>query len=225
MIPTEPSDPQSPAPPTIQPHRPTPGPPGTGPVQFYQFAGDGVTPLGGVVFTLRAEGGGEVAAISDRTGLVTLPALPPGVYTLSESLAPLGFLLNTVGHRLEILPNGTATIDGEPTVGFSRRMAPGYAFTFTKTAADGVSPMPEVAFELSLRGVPQYAALSGRDGRVRMLAPSPGRYLMREIAAPPGCLCDPTPYPVTILRSGRAYIGDREAHTVVLPCPACAPAR
>ncbi len=83
-------------------------------IELYKTDWDG-KPISGAVFTLVDEHGNNVAAekyTSDKTGLITIAYLSKGTYTLTETVAPKGFVVLDNPITITVSEEGDVTVSG-----------------------------------------------------------------------------------------------------------------
>ena len=156
------------------------------------------TPLAGALYTLYRGGREVVSDLSDPAGGLAFFPLAPGVYTLREVRPPAGYAPEEETHTVVVRENGGVTLDGRPAQGAVLYDLPLNSFRFPKTdGADG-KPLAGAVFTLS----DGRAAVSGADGEVSFGPLPPGRYIMKETAAPAGCLPNDREYGVAVAADG-----------------------
>ncbi len=97
---------------------------------FRKYDEESNMPLGGATFMLS----NGSTAVSDSGGLVDFGSLAPGIYTMTETAAPEGYLANTHSYTVEVSEDGDITIDGLPQ----------YAFSVRNLPARSLSPRPVI---------------------------------------------------------------------------------
>lgn len=157
-----------------------------------QKTDEGGTGLAGAEFTLTDDATGQVVgspAVSDESGNVRIDRLAPGDYTLTESAAPQGYLIDstpirfTVPDRAAGQPSEIALNGGQPFINYTGGV------TFTKRDAAG-NALSGAVFDLSSQnGSPTAGSyISGQDGVVGISGLAPGDYTLTETQAPEGFL-------------------------------------
>lgn len=142
-------------------------------------------PLADAVFELRDSDGTLLndELRSDQDGKVVISDLAPGSYSLTETQAPTGFLLNleTISFTVEDEMAGQPeTIHLDDFINYQAR------FSFDKVDEEG-TPLSDAVFELyTVEGELVDTLTSTSDGVVMSDALAPGDYLLYETTAPDG---------------------------------------
>lgn len=153
-------------------------------------------PLKGAKFTLyNAAGNAVMTAVSDEQGKVWFTNLAEGNYTLRETEAPVGYVLNSRTINVKIDDSSSKTFDFvnkavETTV-------PG-AITVIKTDEEG-SPLAGAEFSLyDENGALLKKAVTGQDGRTLFENLPLGTYTVEETGAPQGYVLSTQKLTVTV---------------------------
>lgn len=123
--------------------------------------------LSGATFTLYAADGTTVlreGITADKTGQLTLRAIPDGTYTLKETTAPAGYTLDATIHKVTVTTAGTTvttSIDGKTGTGSNTITIKNHKtgtigdLTISKTVAGNAADQKKVfTFTLNLTGAP-----------------------------------------------------------------------
>lgn len=158
-------------------------------------------PLAGATFRISWEDGQQYRDVTtgeDGTALVT--GLNAGWYTIVETKAPEGYLLDTTPHNVMLEEGKTAVVEifdeAKPSL------------TIYKLDSVTQTPLANATFRIEKKTdngtelIGEYT--SDADGIVRLEQIDPGRYLITEIKAPDGYNIDAPTQEVTI-EYGEAY--------------------
>ena len=157
--------------------------------------------LPGATFRISWNSGANYRDITtDEKGEAVITDLTPGWYTVTETKAPDGYLLNSTPQQILI-------VDGQDkTIELFNEKKP----SLTILKVDNVTKMPlqyakfkiEKKTEVGATLIGEY--VSDADGIVHLENITPGRYLITEIQSPDGYDIDNTVHEVTI-EQGQAY--------------------
>ena len=101
-------------------------------------------PLQGAVFALDDLAGNVQYATSTIDGSVTFFGLAPGDYQLTEDTPPFGYLPDLTTYLVAVAQDGTITIDGGDSAGFTVINAEGADLTFVKMNVTPQSLVPGI---------------------------------------------------------------------------------
>lgn len=157
-------------------------------------------PLAGATFRVAKRGGKEfVDIISGFDGVARLPGMEPDYYTVTEIVAPDGYILSTQQHTIEIIEGKVATI----TITNSKK--PG--LEIMKLDEDTGAPLAGATFRIAKRGGKEYMDIvSGPDGIARLTGMEPDYYIVTEIVAPEGYILDSREHTLEIAKGKVATI-------------------
>lgn len=153
-------------------------------------------PLAGSLYTLYSGTTPVASASSTDTGSVTFSSLSPGTYELVETTPPPGFQSNPSRLPVEVAPNGSVTIVGEPANGFRLTNVPLTRLIFWKLSGSTGMPLAGATFELTQNSTVIATAVSGSDGLVDLGVLADGTYQLTETVTPPGFTPNSTVYQV-----------------------------
>ena len=157
--------------------------------------------LAGATFRVAKveDGSHYLDRVTDAQGRITIADLEPGVYSVQETAAPAGYVLNATEYHVELFPGKdselvvinealpnleiikTDAITGEPVEGV----------TFTVRKADSATLT---------------TAITGPEGTVTLERLDPGVYEVMEKSVPSGYLLDDTPQLVTLVPNKTAQV-------------------
>ena len=135
-------------------------------------------PLAGADFRVNRQNGEFVGNFTTGTsGMINIPNLTAGFYSVEETRAPQGFVISGSGKTVEVRPNTAAQVT---FVNFSYP-----TLTIVKTDGDG-TPLPGAVFQVNqVGGAFNERFTTGAGGVVTATLP-PGTFEIVEIQAPPG---------------------------------------
>lgn len=163
-------------------------------------------PIPWASYLLCQNGRPLAAAVSDAAGAVRFSRLPAGVYELTETAAPVGYLPDLSRYRVAVDAACGVTIDGVAADGYTLYGMP-VTLSFRKTDAATGLPLEGAVYALSNGD----AAASGADGLVNFGLPAPGVYTMTETSAPAGYEADPGSYAVAVAADGSVTVNGQPA--------------
>ncbi len=167
-------------------------------VSFYKWDRENAKPVPGAHFLLS----NGATAVSGKDGRVSFGALPPGRYTLTETQAPDGFLIDSRTYTIVIEKDGAITADGLPLSDFYVQNTPYPILAFCKYDQSGNTPLAGAVFTLS-NG---QTAVSDENGMVNFGRIPPGSYTLKETKAPPGFDLLPNQYQVLVPEDGNITV-------------------
>ncbi|MDL2232164.1 hypothetical protein LJC63_01105 [Ruminococcaceae bacterium OttesenSCG-928-L11] len=158
------------------------------------------TPLEGAKFSVHHKGGALVGNYTTNShGEIAIDGLEPGWYTITETKAPDGYLLDNTPHDVELVWGQFATVEFE-----NRRLA---SFQIKKVdEADG-SPLPGALFRVTTtEGTLVGEFTTSVDGFINVPELAPGSYIVSELRSPDGYSLDNTPKTVVVKANQTAII-------------------
>lgn len=168
-------------------------------------------PLAGVEFGLFREDGTQLAtAVSDEKGLVTFEKIPYGTYTLQETKTLTGYLKNFT--KVPITIDGTFVNPKEPIATLENCQS----VILIQKVDQNNTALQGAEFGLyDESGKLVMTAVSDVEGKARFVGADYGKYTIRELSAPDGCLLSREVISITI---DEGYTNtDKPAATVIDP--------
>lgn len=162
--------------------------------------------LAGAVFEIRSSAGAVVGNsngiyTTDESGTIHLPSLPTDTYTVKETKAPEGYVLDGT-------PQTVKLIHGE-THSLTFYNAPKGALVITKLDSETKKPLAGATFQITTSSGAFVAAQGGavssnglyttdQSGQIILSALEPDTYVITETKAPSGYELDATPQTVAV---------------------------
>ena len=142
--------------------------------------------ISGVKFEIRKMNGEIIGSYTtDRNGVIQLPELERGWYTVTELKAASGYLLDTTPHRIEVKDGQTATL--EITNHKSSRIL---LHKVDKATGKGIYGAVFLLYDSNRNPIGEY--VTDQDGYIYAdEGLADGRYYLREIKSAPGYVLDP----------------------------------
>ena len=142
--------------------------------------------ISGVQFEVRKMNGEIIGSYTtDSNGVIRLPVLESGWYTVTELKAASGYLLDTTPHRIEVKDGQTATL--EITNHKSSRIL---LHKVDKATGKGIYGAVFLLYDSNRNPIGEY--VTDQDGYIYAdEGLADGRYYLREIKAAPGYVLDP----------------------------------
>ena len=140
-------------------------------------------PLKGATLAVYDSTGKNVlSAVTDDKGEIKVPRLLPGKYTFKETAAPGGYKLNAGSFAFEVGSDGKVT--GTTTLTNERLR---YDVTLKKLdASNNNAPLKGALAVYNSAGKNIYSAVTDDKGEIKVSHLMPGKYTVKETAAPSG---------------------------------------
>ena len=169
---------------------------------LYKCDTDNLRCLPGATFEVYRDGQLVTTVTTNDNGVATIPDVTEGYYTVVETVAPAGYVLDPTEHSIYIDPYDPAT-SADPQLTITNKAKP--HLRITKLDAETMQPLSDTTFE-----VYRDASLIGTYttdlyGQILLSDLQPGTYLVREIAVKPGYVVDTTPQQVEIVAGREDY--------------------
>lgn len=148
------------------------------------------TPLAGAEFTLSDGRINYKVGPTNANGFATLGDLPAGSYTLTETKAPAGYVLNTQTMDIAIVSNEVTVV----TVGNMKQSG---EFKLTKVDAATNARLAGAVFQIS-NGTTTIPFETNASGEAVVTNLAAGSYIVTEISPPSGYVLNSVPKVVTI---------------------------
>jgi uncharacterized surface anchored protein len=167
-------------------------------IEILKTAADGTTPLIGAVFTIEKVNGERVGKYTtDVSGKIIVHGLAEGVYIVSETQAPEGYLLTSVPQTVEV-KSGKLTI-----AEFTNKELP--SLYIRKVDRETGVLVGGAEFLVEKSGVFIAYVVSSANGAVIVPRVQPGIYTITEVKAPEGYELNDPVQTVEVKATGEAY--------------------
>ena len=162
-------------------------------------------PLPGATFVVERANGERIGAYrTDAAGKILVPDLGVGVYVVSETIAPDGYILDAAPQTVTVVSGRLATAE------FTNKPLSGIQILKTDTQTG--APLQGAVFTIERPNGERVGGTNGRhttDTAGKILVPDlpAGVYIISEIRAPDGYVLDAQPQTVEV-RSGRLAVAE-----------------
>ena len=169
---------------------------------LYKCDGGNLRCLPGATFEVYHDGAMITTVTTNDNGVATVPDVTEGYYTVVETVAPAGYVLDPTEHSIYMDPYDPAT-SADPQLTITNKAKP--HLRIAKLDAETMQPLSDTLFE-----VYRDASLIGTYttdlyGQILLSDLQPGTYLVREIAVKPGYVVDTTPQQIEIVAGREDY--------------------
>jgi uncharacterized surface anchored protein len=145
-------------------------------------SGNGVYLPGATIRIAKiVDGSHYLDRVTDINGRITIPGLEPGVYSVQETAAPSGYVLNDTEYHVELFPGRTSTLVIEnikkPSI---------IVWKYDMKTAE---PLADAEFSIAKKGGSViHEGVTNADGYIELNGLDVGWYTITEMAPPPGYL-------------------------------------
>lgn len=166
--------------------------------------------------TLIIKSGNEEIAQWVSDGATKKVSLAPGTYTLEETIAPSGYILNTSKITFTVTADGTVTVDGKKVDTVIMKNEPLY-ISISKRSVNGKTELSgaklkitdsEGKLEKDLDGKSLIWISSTKEEKFHL---APGDYILTELEAPKGYELSDTIIKFTVTETGKVLYDKKEA--------------
>ncbi len=151
---------------------------------FKKSAGDDTVPLAGAEFKLTKGSDERSGIITQANGHIVVTGLDAGTWTVTETKAPAGYLIDTASKTVEIAYGTPAYVE------FTDTRNIGSLDIFKRSAGDSSIPLAGAEFKLTKGSMERTGILSGSNGHILVTELEPGTWTVTETKAPAGYLID-----------------------------------
>ncbi len=176
--------------------------------------------LPGATFEIFRDGQLVTTVTTNDNGVATVPDVTEGYYTVIETVAPAGYVLDSTEHGIYVNPYDPAT-SADPQITVTNSATP--HLMIRKLDAETQQPLSDTTFEVYRDSALIGSYTTDYNGEVLLSDLTPGTYVVKEIAVKDGYVLDPTPqqievkagkedYTVNYILTNVTYTGDQVWH-------------
>jgi len=157
------------------------------------------TPLANATFVVERDNGERIGTYkTDTAGKIIVPDLTAGTYIVSETIAPEGYILDSIPQTV-VVKNNALTVAEFTNKPFS-------GIQILKTGTDGTTPLIGAVFTIEkVNGERVGKYTTDVSGKIIVHGLAEGVYIVSETQAPDGYLLSSTPQTVEV-KSGKLTI-------------------
>lgn len=166
---------------------------------LYKCDTDNLRCLPGATFEVYRDGQLMTTVTTNDNGVATVPDVTEGYYTVIETVAPAGYVLDSTEHGIYVNPYDPAT-SADPQLTVTNRAKP--HLTIRKLDAETQEPLSDTTFEVYRDSALIGSYTTDRNGEIFLNDLQPGTYFVKEVAVKEGYVLDDTPQQIEI-RAGK----------------------
>ena len=169
---------------------------------LYKCDANNLRCLPGATFEIYKDGQLVTTVTTNDNGVATVPDVTEGYYTVVETVAPAGYVLDPTEHGIYIDPYNPAT-SADPQLTITNKAKP--HLRIAKLDAETMQPLSDTSFEVYCDASLIGTYTTDLYGQILLSDLQPGTYLVREIAVKPGYVVDTTPQQIEIVAGREDY--------------------
>ena len=166
---------------------------------LYKCDTDNLRCLPGAVFEIYRDGVLVNTVTTNDNGVATVPDVTEGYYTVKETVAPVGYVLDPTEHGIYIDPYDPATT-ADPQLTITNSEKP--HLRIRKLDAETQEPLSDTTFEVYRDSALIGSYTTDYNGEILLSGLEPGTFFVKETAVKNGYVLDPTPQQIE-LRPGK----------------------
>ncbi len=166
---------------------------------IYKCDTDNLRCLPGATFEVYRDGQLVTTVTTNDNGVATVPDVTEGYYTVIETVAPAGYVLDSTEHGIYIDPYDPAS-SADPQLTITNSSKP--RLKIRKLDAETQQPLSDTTFEVYRDSALIGSYTTDYNGEVMLVDLMPGTYVVKETAVKDGYVLDPTPQQIEI-RAGK----------------------
>ena len=169
---------------------------------LYKCDTDNLRCLAGATFEIYREGALITTVTTNDNGVATVPDVTEGYYTVKETVAPDGYVLDSTEHGIYIDPYDPGT-SADPQLTVTNAAKP--HLTIRKLDAETQEPLSDTTFEIYRDSALIGSYTTDYNGEIFLNDLQPGTYFVKEIAVKEGYVLDDTPQQIEIKAGKEDY--------------------
>ena len=162
---------------------------------IYKCDTDNIRSLPGASFEVYRDGQLITTVTTNDNGLAYVPGVTKGYYTVKETVAPAGYVLDASEHSVYVDTYNPATTD-DPRIVITNSAKP--HLRILKYDAQTNQPISDTTFEVYRDGTLLGQYTTNAAGEIYLYDLTPGTYLVKEIAVKAGYVVNSTPQQIEI---------------------------
>ncbi|MBR4657570.1 MAG: Cys-Gln thioester bond-forming surface protein [Oscillospiraceae bacterium] len=169
---------------------------------LYKCDTDNLRCLPGATFEVYRDGQLVTTVTTNDNGVATVPDVTEGYYTVIETVAPAGYVLDSTEHGIYIDPYDPAT-SADPQLTVTNAAKP--HLKIRKLDAQTQEPLSDTTFEVYRDSTLIGSYTTDYNGEIFLNDLVPGTYFVKEIAVKQGYVLDDTPQQIEIKAGKEDY--------------------
>ena len=169
---------------------------------LYKCDTDNLRCLPGATFEIYRDGQLMTTVTTNDNGVATVPDVTEGYYTVIETVAPVGYVLDSTEHGIYIDPYDPGT-SADPQLTVTNSAKP--HLTIRKLNAETQEPLSDTTFEVYRDSALIGSYTTDRNGEIFLNDLQPGTYFVKEVAVKEGYVLDDTPQQIEIKAGKEDY--------------------
>ena len=180
-------------------------------LEIYKCDTDNLRSLPGASFEVYRDGQLVTTVTTNDNGLAYVPGVTKGYYTVKETVAPAGYVLDSTEHSVYVDTYDPATTS-DPRIVVTNSAKP--HLRILKNDAQTMKPLSDTTFEVYRDGTLFGQYTTDASGEIYLYDLEPGTYFVKEIAAQAGYTVNSTPQQIEIKAGHESYTSVNGSFTV-----------
>ena len=169
---------------------------------LYKCDTDNLRCLPGATFEVYRDGQLVTTVTTNDNGVATVPDVTEGYYTVIETVAPAGYVLDPTEHGIYVNPYDPAT-SADPQLTITNSSKP--RLKIRKLDAETQQPLSDTTFEVYRDSALIGSYTTDYNGEVMLVDLVPGTYIVKETSVKDGYVLDDTPQQIEISAGKEDY--------------------
>ena len=169
---------------------------------LYKCDTDNLRCLPGAVFEVYRDDALITTVTTNDNGVATVPDVTEGYYTVIETVAPAGYVMDTTEHGIYVNPYDPGT-SADPQLTITNSSKP--HLRIKKLDAETQQPLSDTTFEVYRDSEMIGSYTTDYNGEIMLTDLAPGTYVVKEIAVKDGYVLDSTPQQIEIKAGKEDY--------------------